>query len=412
MRTALGALSGLLLASTTYAADIKNLGVIGGINTVMISGEIVSGDADHFQQIVTPLRGPTVIWLSSPGGSLGDGLDIGQMIHDRKFATAVADQICASVCGDIWLAGSPRLKSVKSRIGFHAAYNQDGAETGLGNALVGAYLAKLDLPLEAIAYATAAHPQQMQWLNAEDAGRVGITYSLLHDTEPSQPQQSSAEQQAIQLVLNYHAYWSQGGTNVEGLAQYYAPMVTFYGGPMTRERVMAEKRKFSARWPVRHYTVDQQRIFAQCDSSGCAVSGVVAWDCNSIERSAHSVGTANFVLKIANGVIVSENGATLSRSVEDIPSMPQTGQSMSNPAYDQGRHARIDYEQWYAGLVDGDFKNGATFWAIHRSDKTQPGCAGGSPDWQAGCVAAQARLRWIDVRRTTEKDFWNGWNSL
>jgi hypothetical protein len=106
--------------------------------------------------------------------------------------------------------------------------------------------------------------------------------------------------------------WSQGGRNVEGLAQYYAPKVMYYGNTIAREKVMNEKRTFSARWPIRHYTIKPNSLSVQCENDGpCSATGIVAWDCTSQERGEHSVGTANFAVRIINGVIVSENGSVL-----------------------------------------------------------------------------------------------------
>ena len=83
-------------------------------------------------------------------------------------------------------------------------------------------------------------------------------------------------------------------------------------------------------------------------------------------------------------------------------------------AYAQGRQARIDYEQWVNSLPPGSYKDGVLFWAAHRSDKFPASCTqpGSLPDWRAGCLADRGRLAPIDVRRTTERDFWWGWNSL
>ena len=53
-------------------------------------------------------------------------------------------------------------------------------------------------------------------------------------------------------MLAYNAYWSQSGTNVEGLAGYYADMISFYGTMTSRDKVMDAKRKFAIRWPIRH----------------------------------------------------------------------------------------------------------------------------------------------------------------
>jgi hypothetical protein len=172
--------------------------------------------------------------------------------------------------------------------------------------------------------------------------------------------------------------------------------------------VMVEKRKFSARWPIRHFTVDANSLLVHCDGVTCSISGVVAWDCSNQERAAHSVGTANFALRIVNGLIVSENGSILSGHTDT----PESLQAATTPAYAQGRQARLDYEHWYNGLAAGDYRDGAAFWATHRSDKPAPPSCVGTTNWIAGCLAARARLTMIDFNRGTDKDFWFGWNSL
>jgi hypothetical protein len=75
---------------------------------------------------------------------------------DQKVATGVVDN-CASACALAWLAGVKRFMGPKARVGFHAAFNKSSRqETGMGNALVGAYLTKLGLPLKAVIYITKA----------------------------------------------------------------------------------------------------------------------------------------------------------------------------------------------------------------------------------------------------------------
>jgi cell division septation protein DedD len=69
--------------------------------------------------------------------------------------------------------------ATRARIGFHAAYNAaSGQETGLGNALVGAYLTRIGLPYSAVIYITKASPNSMTWLSLADAKRQGIEVSL------------------------------------------------------------------------------------------------------------------------------------------------------------------------------------------------------------------------------------------
>jgi hypothetical protein len=423
------ALAGLLAASTALAANgatIKYEGTFEGLNAIAIDGTIVPGDSDKFDAVAARVTGSTVVLLGSPGGIVDDGLNIGLTIRDKGFGTAVPDDtVCASMCGLIWLAGKPRFLTESSKIGFHAASRSNGEESGQGNALVGAYLAKLGLSYRAIAYLTDAAPDDMRWLNPDDAERVGITYSLVKPrfAEPQPfivrpqtqyhaplvpPAGSLAEQGATRLVQAYFATWSKSGTDVEALSHYYNDMVSFFGGSVSRDRVMDEKRKFAIRWPIRHYTVNPGSLFVQCDTGGCSVTGVVNWDCTSLERGAHSVGSANYALRIVGGVIVSESGSVLTNHA-DAAGNQQDGET---PSYSQGRQARIEYEQWYGSLPEGGYKDGATFWATHRSDKPAPPNCVGSTDWIAGCVAARVRLVSSDVRRITDRNFWSGWNSL
>lgn len=420
-------LAGVLAVSTALsanAASIKYEGNQNGVNAISITGQIDHGDADRFDEVAATVSGPAVVLLRSPGGLVVDGLNIGITIRNKGYSTLVpADAVCASVCGLIWLAGSSRFLSESSKIGFHAAYREGGQESGQGNALMGAYLAKLGLSYRAVAYVTEAGPEDMHWLDPNDAASVGITYSLIKPSRPeprpfiAQPQYhtpapapagSQAEQQARRFVLDFHSYWSQAGTNVDGLSAYYADTVSLYGTMVSRDKLMDAKRKFAIRWPIRRYSVDPSSLFVQCDGNNCSVAGVVKWDCSSQERGAHSTGSANFALQVVNGVIVSENGSVLTRHADTV----EQQQAGETAAYAQGRQARVEYEEWISSLPDGAYKNGALFWAAHRSDKPMPPNCVGAPDWVAGCVAARGRLSPSDIRRATDKNFWWGWNSV
>jgi hypothetical protein len=69
----------------------------------------------------------------------------------------------------------------KAQIGFHAAYvyrEGQAAETGVGNALVGAYLNKIGLPDRAIVYITQSPPEEMTWLSISDAQQKGIDVTI------------------------------------------------------------------------------------------------------------------------------------------------------------------------------------------------------------------------------------------
>jgi hypothetical protein len=144
---------------------------------VIIRGEINKGNADAFSLKALPgfPKQKVFVGLESNGGEAMEALNIGMIIHKRGFNTLVLDnQICASACALIWLAGRTRYAAPKAAIGFHAIYFGDGNISSGGNALVGVYLRELGLSLKAIRYLTQAPPDGMEWLSAKSAYEYGI----------------------------------------------------------------------------------------------------------------------------------------------------------------------------------------------------------------------------------------------
>jgi hypothetical protein len=111
------------------------------------------------------------------------GIEIGTRIRLRGYTTLVADhQECFSACAIAWLGGSSRLVGSQANIGFHAAYIEMGEsrlETGVGNALVGAYASRLGLGDAAVIFITSAPPDVSNRLTELEAQRVGIAAEFL-----------------------------------------------------------------------------------------------------------------------------------------------------------------------------------------------------------------------------------------
>jgi hypothetical protein len=149
---------------------------------VYVQGDIEVGDNKKFYDVAKKLSaGRVLVFLSSDGGNLSAGLNIGEMIRVAKWST-VASGTCASVCGLMWLAGVPRYVFTDSSVGFHAAYRlekgEDGKnywyEAGQGNAIVGAYLTRLGFGYNTIAFLTGATPDSMEWLDDAKSKKYGI----------------------------------------------------------------------------------------------------------------------------------------------------------------------------------------------------------------------------------------------
>ena len=159
----------------------------GTLTVIAIEGDLVPGDDKRFVDIALTANSAAVV-LNSMGGSMLAGIEIGKAIRLKHFGTYVPDDlVCASACALAWLGGVPRMMSERSQIGFHAT-SIDGAVSGAGNALVGAYLNQLGISSAAIAYMTEAPPDQLHWLTLADARRLNLEVERLDpQAEASKP---------------------------------------------------------------------------------------------------------------------------------------------------------------------------------------------------------------------------------
>ena len=164
--------------------------------------EVISVDATEYQLVTvtgpfelddianfktkTSLLTKAIVSFVSDGGNLKAGIEIGQEIRMKGFASAVPNAArCASACALAWLGGTTRFMGNSARIGFHSSSlprngQADEAPIGdIGNALMGAYLNRIGLPDRAVIYITQATPDAMTWLSLSDAQEQGINVALL-----------------------------------------------------------------------------------------------------------------------------------------------------------------------------------------------------------------------------------------
>jgi hypothetical protein len=148
-------------------------------SVVVVEGSLAAFDEDQFAAKAASLSSAFVAF-SSDGGSLLAGLRIGEAIRRKGFSTIVPDgRRCASACALAWLGGVERFIGTSGKISFHPAYDLASGESGVGVAVVDAYLGKIGLPHEAVIYITQVAPNEMSWLNMSDAAQRGIRVTLL-----------------------------------------------------------------------------------------------------------------------------------------------------------------------------------------------------------------------------------------
>jgi hypothetical protein len=308
-----------------------------GVAIVLVQGAFTAGDASEFQNKTGPLS-KAVVLFESDGGSVVAGIQIGEIIRLKNFVTLVPNETrCASACAIAWLGGARRFMGPGARIGFHAAYDaSSGQETGVGNALVGAYLTRIGLPYSAVIYITQAAPNSMTWLSLSEARQRGIEVSLLEtpnnrhvatSTSPTElnPARPDLQKRATNFVLSVIEQWSgPSDLSVRFLSSVYPVQVEYYGSLKDRDVVIRDKKKFAERWPVRKYIVLPNTIEIGCDlaASSCDVRGILDWTASSEKRNMFASGSAQFDYKVRltddGFLIVSESGSVLSRQTDKV----------------------------------------------------------------------------------------------
>jgi len=183
------------LGAGPASATVEHATLAHGTEAIVISGDILDGDDARFGELSQ--RYPhAVVYLESAGGALLPAIEIGKLVHAHHHPTAVLDgSTCTSACALIWIAGAPRYLGPEGHLGFHASYSDEGGrlvETGVGNAMVGHYLAQLDLSEDAAVFATIASPYEINWLTAENSGEAGIAFEAVPRSLPAPSRSAGA----------------------------------------------------------------------------------------------------------------------------------------------------------------------------------------------------------------------------
>ncbi|MEJ8571898.1 ATP-dependent Clp protease proteolytic subunit [Microbaculum marinum] len=107
---------------------------------LLLEGGIDTGAATRFAEEIEK-RGSYVktVVLNSPGGSVGDALEIARMIRDGGYDTAVeAGGYCASSCPLLLAGGNERVVAEDASVGVHRVYSAGeaavSAAVGMDNA--------------------------------------------------------------------------------------------------------------------------------------------------------------------------------------------------------------------------------------------------------------------------------------
>lgn len=115
-----------LLPAPARALEFREQTVKGEV-ILSVTGPFQIGDEDRFLRAVQRMKRIDEVWLSSDGGSLSAGLQIGRHLRRLGLATRVPKGAeCASACAYAFLGGVFRSLDQGGRIGVHmSAINLD-----------------------------------------------------------------------------------------------------------------------------------------------------------------------------------------------------------------------------------------------------------------------------------------------
>jgi len=351
--------------ATAYGADIQSSILNDGNHLVIVDGDLTKDDLPTFQRLVQAAPSGSTVGLRSNGGAVATGMGMGTLIRMRGLITLVIDDTtCASACAIAWLAGTPRLMGRKARIGFHAV-SIGGAETGAGNALVGAYLERLGLPERAIFYATIAGPKEMLWLTPENAKKFGIDLLVLNENgtpappqvqtpslpplsqppaqsklpPPHEPPGMTLEKTTKEMAVMVRLAWSQPSPDWDLIRRTYNERVLFHEKDMWADEVIASKKRFAQKWPLRTYSIRlDDSLTASClrPSNICDVRGIMDWRVRNPAQNKAESGVSAFEYKFRWTGQYYEVLAETTKLISDGPfGYPvQTGSKAFNPFND------------------------------------------------------------------------------
>jgi hypothetical protein len=160
---------------------------------------------------------------------------------------------------------------------------------------------------------------------AEPSASTEAARPLIEDAGVSD-QSILRAQDAQALAVDYLDLWSAPNQfTLAAASSFYGPTVMFHGRERTLGSVLAEKRRFTERWPERSYRYRPETTTVACESDGprCTVWAIFDFSAAgpSQGRRTKGIGEHELVVSLSGGkpVIVAETSRVLQRGAFKNP---------------------------------------------------------------------------------------------
>ncbi len=153
----------------------------------------------------------------------------------------------------------------------------------------------------------------------EPAGAIEATGTVAQGTRKGEETTLRA-QDAQALAVDYLNLWSAPNRlTLAATSSFYGPTVVFHGRERTLGSLLAEKRRFTERWPQRTYRYRPETTMVACESNGALCTVWAIFDFAAANpgkgRDSHGIGEHELVVGLSGGkpVIKAETSRVLRR---------------------------------------------------------------------------------------------------
>lgn len=158
---------------------------VSGGDAVLLEGAIAEGDAQRIVKQIEELpETPTRVILNSPGGSVGDALELGRALRLAGLNTEMReDDICYSACPYVLAAGVERTVPTGAFVGVHQHYFGENTllpafvaveDIQRGQGAVMRYLDQMGIDPLVMQHALVTPPDEIYVLLPEELVRYGF----------------------------------------------------------------------------------------------------------------------------------------------------------------------------------------------------------------------------------------------
>jgi len=162
---------------------------------IYASGDITQGTALKFVNFIKQHNiGMATVYFDSYGGSLIEGIALGEIIRKMGYDTSIGtihnrlSGTCASACTYAFAGGVARyIYDDRQKLGLHQFYSNKGLQGNISAtqdtaALVAKHFSDMGVGEEAFIWASSTDSTKMKWLSKEEARRINFANNGKNET--------------------------------------------------------------------------------------------------------------------------------------------------------------------------------------------------------------------------------------